>query len=203
MTTGEGGEPGRPRWFTVGGGENRSDYLDHFRKLAAEGADLAGEARFVDTVVGRGSRILDAGCGAGRVAGELHRRGHDVLGVDADPMLIEAATADVPGPSWLVADLATLDLPGDRFDAAVLAGNVMVFLAPGSEGTVLQSIARHIRPGGVIILGFATDRHYSVDAFDRDCRDAGLLVEQRFATWDLRPWCPEDAFAVTIVRVAD
>src|SRR5690349_7629509 len=122
----------RPRWFTDTDAGHSQWYIERFRTLAREGADLDGEARLVDAMVGRGSRILDAGCGVGRVAGALHRRGHHVVAVDADSELVAAAEVDHPGPTYAVADLATLDLPGERFDLVVCAGNVMVFLAPGS-----------------------------------------------------------------------
>ena len=97
-------------------GEGRSDpghsswYVERFRKMAAAGDDLAGEARLVDAMVPRGSRILDAGCGPGRVGAALAAVGHDVVGVDVDPVLIEAAETDYPGPRWIVQDLAELDL---------------------------------------------------------------------------------------------
>jgi 2-polyprenyl-3-methyl-5-hydroxy-6-metoxy-1,4-benzoquinol methylase len=71
-------------------------YVERFRSMAAAGRDLAGEARLLDAMVGRGARILDAGCGPGRVAAELARLGHDVVGVDVDPVLIEAAIEDHP-----------------------------------------------------------------------------------------------------------
>ena len=63
-----------------------------------------------------GKRVLDAGCGPGRVGAHLHEVGHEVVGVDADPVLIAAAEEDHPGPRWLVEDLAELfgvELPED------------------------------------------------------------------------------------------
>ncbi|MGN6090395.1 MAG: methyltransferase domain-containing protein, partial [Actinomycetales bacterium] len=90
------------RWATVHGEDHSRWYVDRFRRMAAEGADLEGETRLLDAVVGRGSRILDGGCGGGRVGAALSARGHHVVGVDADPLLIEAAVADHPGPTWLV-----------------------------------------------------------------------------------------------------
>ncbi len=192
--------PDLPRWFTEFGDGHSDSYVQRFRRLATDGTDLAGEARLVDALVARGSRILDAGCGPGRTGADLHARGHEVVGVDIDATLIAAATADHPGPRWLVADLSTLELDGRPFDAAVLAGNVMVFAAPGSEGAVLQRIAAHVRPDGVIASGFATDRDYSLDAFDRDCATAGLVLEHRFSTWDLRPWRPGADWAVSVLR---
>ncbi|GAB3841106.1 hypothetical protein GCM10029963_11360 [Micromonospora andamanensis] len=152
----------RTRWATDTGPEHSQWYVDRFRQLAAEGADLAGEARLLDTLVPPASRILDAGCGTGRVGAELARRGHTVVGVDADPVLIDAARADHPAPRWLVADLAELDLPAagedEPFDAAVLAGNVMAFVAEGTERQVLRRVAAHLRPDGVVAVGFGTDR---------------------------------------------
>jgi SAM-dependent methyltransferase len=169
--------------------------------MAADGADLAGEARLVDALVPRQARVLDAGCGPGRVGAELHARGHTVVGVDVDPILIEAAREDHEGPTWLVADLATLDLPDEApFDAAVLAGNVMPYLAPGTGARVLTSVARHLRPDSPIAVGFGLDRGYSLDAFDTDVALAGLSVECRFSTWDLRRWEHHAGFAVSVLR---
>ncbi|WCN84121.1 class I SAM-dependent methyltransferase [Micromonospora sp. LH3U1] len=192
------------RWATDTGPEHSQWYIDRFRKLAAEGADLAGEARLVDTLVAPGSRVLDAGSGTGRVGAALAQRGHTVVGVDADPALVAAARADYPGPTWLVADLAELDLPAmgeaEPFDAAVLAGNVLAFVAVGTEPEVLRRVAAHLRPDGVLTVGFGTERGYPLTAFDADAVAAGLRVEQRFATWDLRPWRDDAAFAVSILR---
>ncbi|MEU1841506.1 class I SAM-dependent methyltransferase [Micromonospora chersina] len=196
---------GKPtRWVTETKPGHSQWYVDRFRQLAAEGADLAGEARLLDTLVPPGARILDAGCGTGRVAAALAERGHTVVGVDADPVLIDAARADHPGPRFLVADLADLDLAAqgepEPFDAAVVAGNVMAFVAPGTERAVLARIAAHIRPDGPVVVGFGTDRGYPLTELDADAVAAGLRLEHRFATWDLRPWHDDAEFAVTVLR---
>jgi SAM-dependent methyltransferase len=191
----------RPRWFTDHGDDHASWYIERFRTMAREGADLAGEARLLDAMLARGSRVLDAGSGTGRVSAALAERGHTVVGVDVDPALVEAARADYPGPRFVVADLATFDLAGEApFDAAVLAGNVLVFVTPGSERQVLARVATHVRPDGVVVAGFATDRQYRVPAFDADCAAVGLLLEHRFATWDLRPWRDDAPWVVTVLR---
>jgi len=190
----------RPRWFTEHGDGHADSYIERFRRLAAEGSDLAGEARFMDTLLPRKARVLDAGSGTGRISGELHARGHVVVGVDVDPALVDAAGQDHPGPRYVVADLATLDLDEEPFDAALLAGNVLIFVAPDSEPDVLARVAAHVRPDGVVVTGFGTDRGYPIDAFDRHCAAAGLVLEHRFATWDLRPWRADASFAVTVLR---
>ena len=193
-----------PRWFTETGPEHSQWYVERFRRMAREGADLAGEARLLDAMVGRQSRILDAGCGPGRVGAELATRGHVVVGVDVDPDLIAAAREDHPGPTWLVGDLSELDLPSagepEPFDAAVVAGNVLAFVAPGTERAVLTRLLAHLRPDGFAVVGFGTDRGYPVADFDLDWAAAGFRLEHRFATWDLRPYQHGADFAVTVLR---
>lgn len=191
----------RPRWFT-GTKEGHSEwYVERFRTAAAEGTDITGEARLLDAIVPPRSRILDAGCGSGRLGAELYARGHAVVGVDVDPVLIAAAEEDHPGPTWLLADLAELELDEEPFDAALIAGNVMVFVTPGTEAEVLAHVAAHVKPDGVVVVGFDLDLHYSLATFDADLEAAGLRVEQRFATWDLRPLPDDPDYAVTIARV--
>ena len=196
----------RPRWFTDTAEGHSQWYIERFRSLAAQGADLAGEARLLDALVPPGSRVLDAGCGTGRVAAELFRRGHDAVGVDVDPELVAAAAADHPGPVWLQADLAGLDLAAlgqpEPFAAAVLAGNVITFVAPGTETAVLRRVAAHVVPDGKVVVGFGLDRGYELADFDRHCAAAGLTLEQRFSTWDVARFTDESDFAVTVLLTA-
>lgn len=192
-----------PRWFTDTS-EGHSDwYVQRFREMAAQGQDLAGEARLIDAMVAPGSRLLDAGCGPGRLGGALHARGHEVVGVDVDPVLIAAAEEDHPGPTWLVGDLAELDLPArgvtGKFDAAVMAGNVICFVAPGTEPVVLAAVAEHLADDGIFVVGFGAGRTMTWDQFDAAVAEAGLRVRQRFATWDLQPWHDDADFAVNVL----
>jgi hypothetical protein len=123
--------------------------------------------------------------------------------VDIDPLLIEAAQHDYPGPMYAVADLADLSLSAlgaeVPFDAALCAGNVMAFVAEDCEVEVLSGIRRCIRADGFALVGFHTER-YALAQFDADAERAGWRVEQRFATWDLRPWTHDADFAVTVLR---
>jgi 2-polyprenyl-3-methyl-5-hydroxy-6-metoxy-1,4-benzoquinol methylase len=191
------------RWVTETKEGHSQWYIERFRRMAAEGEDLAGEARLVDAMVPRRARILDAGCGTGRVSAELHSRGHVVFGVDADPELIEAARQDHPGPSYVVADLAELELSTlgetEPVDAVLLAGNVMVFLAPGTETEVLRRIKACVSADGFVIVGFHVNRHLALADFDQYVADAGLRIEHRFATWDVKAWHDDADFAVTVL----
>lgn len=192
------------RWETDTSPGHSEWYIERFRTMAAEGVDLGGEARLLDAMLPPGSRVLDGGCGPGRLGAVLHERGHTVVGVDADPALIEAARADHPGPTWLVADLAELDLPAmgepEPFAGAVLAGNVMVFIAPDTEAQVLRRVAAHVVDDGFVVVGFHTNRELALADFDAAVADAGLRIEHRFATWDLRAWHEDADFAVTVLR---
>jgi 2-polyprenyl-3-methyl-5-hydroxy-6-metoxy-1,4-benzoquinol methylase len=192
------------RWVTDNAPGHSQRYTERFRQMAAQGKDLAGEARLVDAMLSRGARVLDAGCGPGRVGADLAARGHTVVGVDADPELIAAAEADHPGPRWLVADLSELDLAAQGepllFDAAVLAGNVMPYVAPGTEPLVLARVAAHVRSDGIVVIGFSVDRRYPLHTLDAHAQATGLNLESRFATWDLRPFQPAGDYAVTVFR---
>jgi SAM-dependent methyltransferase len=181
-------------------------YIQRFRDLAAQGMDLVGEARLVDAMLPRGGRVLDAGCGPGRVGGFLHEVGHQVVGVDVDPALIAAAEEDHPGPRWLVGDLAELDLPAlgipEPFDAIVCAGNVMTFLAPSTRGAVLRRLRAHVRDTGRAAIGFGAGRGYGFGEFLDDARAAGWAPDLLLSTWDLRPFSPDADFLVAVLRPA-
>jgi SAM-dependent methyltransferase len=157
-------------------------------------------------MLARGSRVLDAGCGQGRVGGHLASVGHEVVGVDVDPVLIAEAEAVHPDARWLVGDLAELDLPArgiaEPFDAIVCAGNVMTFLAPSTRREVLRRMLAHLKPGGRAAIGFGAGRGYDFDAFLDDARAAGWTPDLLLATWDLRPFTPDADFLVAVLRAA-
>ncbi|PIE25885.1 MAG: SAM-dependent methyltransferase [Micrococcales bacterium] len=171
--------------------------------MARQGHDLHGEARLVDAMAGRNAHILDAGCGPGRVGGQLHRLGHRVVGVDLDRALIDAAQADHPGPTWLVADLAELDLTehgiDQPFEVIVVAGNVMTFLAPTTRRPVLQRLRAHLSADGRVAVGFGAGRGYEFDQFFADLEATGLRTDARYSTWDLRPFGNGSDYLVTVL----
>ncbi|KLI05323.1 SAM-dependent methyltransferase [Mycolicibacterium conceptionense] len=181
-------------------------YVERFRAMERAGQDLAGEARLIDAMATRNARILDAGCGPGRVGGYLAEAGHHVVGVDVDPVLIEAAETDHPGPRWIVGDLAELDLPAlgiaDPFDIIVSAGNVMTFLAPSTRVQVLTRLRAHLADDGRAVIGFGAGRDYEFGQFLDDAATAGFTRDLLLSTWDLRPFTEDSDFLVAILRPA-
>lgn len=182
-------------------------YIERFKIMEAAGHDLYGEARTVDAMAPREARILDAGCGPGRHAGWLHQRGHRVVGVDVDPVLIAAAQEDHPGPAFLVGDLAELDLPSQGieadFDIILSAGNVMSFLAPSTRVDTLRRLKDHLTSGGRLVTGFGAGRGYDFTDFLSDAQVAELTPVLAFSTWDLRPWQPDSDFLVAVLGRED
>jgi SAM-dependent methyltransferase len=183
--------------------EHSQWYIERFRSMQRAGEDLAGEARLVDAMAPRRARILDAGCGPGRLGGYLAAVGHRVVGVDVDPALIEAARQDHPGPQWLVGDLAELDLPArgiaEPFDVIVSAGNVMTFLAPSTRVQVLRRLRAHLEADGRTVIGFGAGRDYEFAQFLDDTAIAGFTPDLLLSTWDLRPFHDGSNFLVAVL----
>ena len=149
--------------------------------------------------------MLDAGCGTGRVAIELARRGHHVVGVDLDPAMLDLALDKAPDIVWIQGDLSEVvvnDGSGERrqFDAAVAAGNVMIFLERGTEAAVVANLAAHLRPGGALVAGFQlSDGYMALHVYDALAERNGLELESRYSTWEGAPFEGGD-YAVSIHR---
>ena len=171
---------------------------------AAAGEDVHGEANAVQALLSsRPGSVLDAGCGTGRIAIELARRGMDIVGIDLDARMLDQAREQAPDLDWRLGDLATIDL--DRtFDLILLAGNVMLFLTPGTEAQVLRNMARQLAPAGMLVAGFQIGRTaLGVAHYDAAATAAGLALHERWATWEGDPWAETSAYVVSIHRFAE
>jgi SAM-dependent methyltransferase len=190
----DGAETGN-RWLNTPRA-SADEYDRRYDQRAAAGEDVHGEANFVMRFSPRS--VLDAGCGTGRVARELARRGVDVVGVDLDADMLATAQRRSPELAWLCADLATVEL-GRNFDVILLAGNVMIFLAPGSEGAVLKNLARHLAPGGRMIAGFQLQPgRLDVSRYDELAAATGLRLAERWSTWDRGAWDGHGDYALSV-----
>jgi 2-polyprenyl-3-methyl-5-hydroxy-6-metoxy-1,4-benzoquinol methylase len=172
-------------------------YQRRFDELAAGGMDVHGEADFVCSL--NPSSVLDAGCGTGRVAMELGRRGLDVVGVDRDASMLDTARRLAGDLTWVEADLTTMEL-GRRFDVVILAGNVVLFTTAGTEAALVETCARHVDDEGALVAGFQLGRGYDLADYDWVCAGSGLALVDRFASWDRRPFAVGVGYAVSIHR---
>jgi SAM-dependent methyltransferase len=181
------------------------EYDARFARLEAEGLYLHGEADHVDRLLRqKPGRILDAGCGTGRVAIELARRGHEVVGMDVDPAMLDVARAKGPGLRWVLADLSDPELDADptRYDLIVAAGNVMIFVVPGTEAAVVSNLASLLTPRGLIVAGFQLGRGLTLEDYERFCAAAQLELVHRWATWDRDPYEGDD-YAVSVHQLGE
>ncbi|MFJ7627592.1 class I SAM-dependent methyltransferase [Streptomyces sp. NPDC097595] len=193
------------RWTELTGDTSGEDYAARFAALARSGKDMHGEARFCAALVPAGARVLDAGCGTGRVAIRLAELGYDCTGVDVDASMLAVAREQAPGLPWRRADLAALSVEPE-FDLVVAAGNVMALVAPGTEATVVARLAGALRPGGLLVAGFGLDAAHlpvppglTLAEYDAHCAAAGLAPVDRFATWDAAPY-DGGGYAVSVHR---
>jgi 2-polyprenyl-3-methyl-5-hydroxy-6-metoxy-1,4-benzoquinol methylase len=185
-------------------GFDGGEYQRRFDALAAGGMDVHGEATFVRSLLvdPAPATVLDAGCGTGRVAIELARHGITTLGVDADPSMIAEARRRAPALEWLEANLTELSTalrPEARFTVVVLAGNVPLFTPPGTQDALVTGCGARVAPGGALVAGFQLGRGYELAAYDASCASTGLELEDRYATWDRRPFRAGD-YAVSVHR---
>jgi SAM-dependent methyltransferase len=180
------------RWSEAAG--DAAGYAARFDALAAAGDDVHGEASLCASLVAPGARILDAGCGTGRVAIRLAELGYDCVGIDLDDSMLVQARSRAPHLRWLAADLGEVDLLAEGyrpFDLVVAAGNVVPLVAAGAEPQVVRQLAAHLDEAALLVVGFGLDRAHlpptaglvSLDDYDAWCSAAGLTFVRRLATW--------------------
>jgi SAM-dependent methyltransferase len=124
-----------------------------------------------------GERVLDVGCGPGRHAHELARRGVLVHGIDISEPFVELARRDAPpGATFQRLDARALPFDGE-FDAAVcLCQGAFGLMTAGCEdATVIAGMARALRPGGRLALS-AFNAYFAVKYHDAAAFDADLGI---------------------------
>ena len=188
------------------------EYDAPYEARATAGFDVHGEAnlieRLLDSALNQSQSsqpysILDAGCGTGRTAIELARRGIDTVGVDLDKVMLEQARAKAPQLEWWLGDLSIIKL-GKTFDVIVMAGNVMIYLTPGTEAATITNLAQHLNPGGLLVAAFELTppswSHLTLERYDQLTAAVALTRVARWSTWEQAEWRAEDCYAVSVHR---
>lgn len=183
------------------------NYDQAWERMAASGKDPHGEVAFLERLAQRHShdlgQVLDAGCGTGRVAIELARRGYSAEGTDIDTDMLGHARSKAPHIPWHLANLASIDL-GARFDTIVAAGNVILFVDPGERGAAVTGLARVAKPGGYLVAGFQLNRddgrRVGIDEWRGWLGDAGLVEREHFSSWDDDAFTASSDYVVTVHR---
>jgi SAM-dependent methyltransferase len=133
-----------------------ADVIWHDAECGGYGADLGLWEELAAVASGP---VLDLGCGTGRVALHLARRGHEVVGVDSDATLIEALRERAEGlpVRAVVADARELSL-GTEFGVTIAPMQLIQLLAGERERfACLRGIAAHLAPGGVAALAIVEE----------------------------------------------
>lgn len=129
-----------------------------------------------------GQRVLDVGCGPGRHAHALARRGIEVVGVDISQRFVDLAGAGAPpGASFIRGDARALSFAAE-FDAVISLCQGGFGLAGDEDGDIVAGMARATRPGGAVAFS-AFSAYFAVRFMeDTDDFDAGRGVNHETTT---------------------
>jgi len=189
---------GSTQWAQWRKAVDLDDYESRWDRMAEQGENPPGEVDFVMKFEPK--TALDAGCGFGRVGIELNARGVDIIGVDLDPDLLERAKRRAPELDWRLANLANVDV-GRQFDLVVVAGNVIGFVDGPDRSSAVQNCARHVAPGGWLVMGNQLKASWpTIAEFDDWCSREGLVPERHAAGWEGEMLGEDPDYVVTVHR---
>lgn len=143
--------------------------------------------------------VLDAGCGSGHLARFIAELGIEVVGFDIDPEMLETARSRAPAITWLRADITSIDL-GRRFEAVLVAGNVLNFVAPERIPLAIDRMASHVQRGGWLCTSFSQRGRFTAEDYEMWASGAGLTLQSLAADWTGTPYTDGSADVVAVHR---
>lgn len=149
-SVGDPGEHNVRRWAT-------GNYVSDYSEVGIIPAEAVMLARHGATLTGR---VLELGCGTGRLTRVLAGLAHELRALDVSPRMVEACRANVPRASVAVGDLRDLSgLPDASADAIVASANVLDVLGDADRQRTLAELARVLAPGGVLLFSSHNRAH--------------------------------------------
>lgn len=140
---------------------------DYARLVVGVDAEEGPERAVLDLFVqllgtdGPAGPVVDVGCGTGRLTAYLDDRGVDARGVDLSPGMLREARAAHPHLRFAEGDVLALDLP-DASCAGAASWYSLLHLPPEHLPRAVGELARVLRPGGLLLLGFHVGRGHRV-----------------------------------------
>jgi SAM-dependent methyltransferase len=152
-----------PATFDIAALFDAEEYLHFMARTLAE-EDTPAQCAFIEQALALAphSRVLDLGCGHGRHALELARRGHVAVGIDLVPGFIEraraAAEAEGLDCEFRLGDVRAFESP-PQFDGAISLFDAFGFHDDADHGRILGNALAALRPGGRLLLDVRTREH--------------------------------------------
>ncbi|GAB3544104.1 class I SAM-dependent methyltransferase [Arthrobacter tumbae] len=180
-------------------------YASKMRRLALAGTDLEVDARFLDMLAPRGSRILDIGCGIGSAVNALRQRGHEAYGVDPTNAVLDVA-GELFEESWYrtlpVEEISSPVLLSERlpaqYEAILMSGNVPAFLAKDALRDAFLEVSRLLVAGGLFVVGTTSGVRGGPHDQDSAAASANLPLIHRFSDWHLGPFTTGSSWSVSV-----
>ncbi|MCC9204995.1 class I SAM-dependent methyltransferase [Arthrobacter sp. zg-Y769] len=180
-------------------------YAKKMRQLVDQGMDLEVDARFIDMLAPRNSRILDIGCGIGSAVSALRRSGHQAYGIDPTRAVLDVA-ADIFDRGWYrrlpveeLSDerLCHEGLP-DRYEVILMSGNVPAFLSNEALQEAFRSVCGFLVDGGLFVVGTTVEARGGPKTQDAAAGFAGLPLLNRFSDWHLGAFDKDSGWSVSV-----
>ena len=148
-------QPGSPQSIVAAGYDRIADAYLAWSGLRPSATRLRALA-MAEAAIPTGADVLELGCGAGLPMTAALATGRTLTGVDISAAQLERAQINVPGATFIQADLTTLDWPDASFDA-VVAFYALTHVPRTEHAALLGRIRRWLRPGGVFLASFGVE----------------------------------------------